>query len=103
MYDIFLRLKIFFLLFAFSRTAPTAHGGSQARGPIGAVAASLGQNHSNSGSEPHLQPTPQFTAMRDSQPTEQGQGSNPQPRGSPSDSSTTEPQWALQENVDILK
>ena len=32
-----------------------------------------------SGSEPHLQPTPQLTAMPDPSPTEQGQGSNPQP------------------------
>ena len=31
----------FFFLFAFSRAAPTIYGGSQARGQIGAVAASL--------------------------------------------------------------
>ena len=37
-------------LFAFSRAAPTAYGGSQARGLIGAVAASLHQSHSNAGS-----------------------------------------------------
>ena len=40
-------------------------GGSQARGPIGAVAAGLHQSHSNSGSERRLQPTPQLTAMPD--------------------------------------
>ena len=40
-------------------------GVSQARGPIGAVAASLRQSHSNAGSEPHLQPTPQLTATPD--------------------------------------
>ena len=55
----------FFCLFAISWIAPTAYGGSQARGPIGAVAASLHQSHSNSGSEPSLQPTPQLTAMPD--------------------------------------
>ena len=33
--------EIFFFLFAFSRAAPTSYGGSQARGLIGAVAASL--------------------------------------------------------------
>ena len=55
----------FFFLFAFSRAAPTAHGGSQARGQIGAVATGLRQSHSNTGSEPHLQPTPEFTAMPD--------------------------------------
>ena len=38
---------------------------SQARAPIGAVATSLHPNHSNTGSEPHLQPTPQVTATPD--------------------------------------
>ena len=42
-----------------------AHGGSQAKGPIGAVAASLHHSHSNEGSEPCLQLTPQLTAMPD--------------------------------------
>ena len=70
------------VLFAFSRATPAAHGDSQARGQIGAVAASLRQSHSNAGSEPRLQPTPQLTATPDRQPTEQGQGSNPQPHGS---------------------
>ena len=42
-----------------------ASGGSQARGPIGAFAAGLGQSHSNVGSEPPLRPTPQLTAMPD--------------------------------------
>ena len=61
---------------------PTAYGSSQAQGLIGAVATGLGWNHSNGRSEPHLQCTPQLMAMPDPQPTEQGQGSNPQPRGS---------------------
>ena len=55
----------FFCLFAFSRAAPTAYGGSQARGPIRAVAAGLHQSHSNAGSESHLQPTPQLMATPD--------------------------------------
>ena len=50
------------------------YGGSQARGLIGAVAAGLRQSHSNEGSEPCLQPTPQFMAMPNPSPTEQGQG-----------------------------
>ena len=54
-----------FLVFAFSRAAPVAYGGAQARGPIGAVAASPSQSHSNVGSELHLQPTPQLTAKPD--------------------------------------
>jgi len=58
-------LYTFFCLFAFSRAAPTAYGGSQARGLIEAVATSLRQSHSNSRSELHLQPTPQLTAMPD--------------------------------------
>ena len=57
-------------------------GGSQARGLNGAVATGPRQSHSNMGSEPSLQPTPQLTATPDRQPTEQGQGSNPQPHGS---------------------
>ena len=53
----------FFCLFAISWAALTAYGGSQARGQIAAVAAGLRQSHSNTGSEPRLQPTPQLTAM----------------------------------------
>ena len=56
---------ILFCLFAFSRAAPEAHGGSQARGLVGAVAASLRHGHSNVGSELCLRPTPQLTAMLD--------------------------------------
>ena len=47
----------YFCLFAFSGAAPGA------RGPIGAVAASLHQSHSNARSELLLQPTPQLKAM----------------------------------------
>ena len=54
-----------FCLFAISWAIPSACGGSQARGPIGAVAAGLRQSHSNMGSEPCLQPTPQLTATPD--------------------------------------
>ena len=55
----------FFCLFAISWAAPAAYGGSQAKGPIGTVATGLCQSHSNSGSEPRLQPTPQLTATLD--------------------------------------
>ena len=54
-----------FCLFAFSRAELEAHEGSQARGRIGAVATSLHQSHSNSGSEPCLRPTLQLTATSD--------------------------------------
>ena len=54
-----------FGLFAFSRATPVAYGVSQARRPIGAVVAGLGHSHSNTGSKPHLPPTPQLTAMAD--------------------------------------
>ena len=50
---------------AISWAAPAAYGGSQARGLIGAVATGLHQSHSNAGSEPRLQPTPQLTATPD--------------------------------------
>ena len=54
-----------FCLFAISWAAPTAYGGSQARGQIRAIATVLRQSQSNAGSEPHLQPTPQLTATPD--------------------------------------
>ena len=54
-----------FVFLPFSRAAPVAYGGSQARGLIGAVAAGLRQSHSSEGSEPRLQPTPQLTATLD--------------------------------------
>uniref|UniRef100_A0A8D1TL14 Signal transducing adaptor molecule n=1 Tax=Sus scrofa TaxID=9823 RepID=A0A8D1TL14_PIG len=40
----------YFGLFAFSRAAPVAYGGCQARSPLGAAAAGLRQSHSNAGS-----------------------------------------------------
>ena len=61
---IFIYLFIF-SLFAFFWAAPAAYGGSQARGLIAAVTAGLHHSHSNAESEPHLQPTPQFTATPD--------------------------------------
>ena len=45
--------------------APAAHGGSQARGLIGATAAGLYHSHSSEGTEPHLQPTAQLSATLD--------------------------------------
>ena len=60
-------LFYFFRLFAISWAAPVAYGDgdSQARGRIRAVATGLHQSHSNLGSEPHLQPTPQLMATQD--------------------------------------
>ena len=56
---------LFFVFLPFLELLPEAYGGSQARGPIGAVAASLRQSHNNTGSELCLQPTPQLTATPD--------------------------------------
>ena len=53
----FLKFFLFFLIFV-----GTAYGSSQARGQIRAIPAILSHSHSNAGSEPWLQPTPQFTA-----------------------------------------
>ena len=61
----FYYLFIYFCLFFFSRAAPAAYDGSQARGLMGAVAAGLHHSHSNAGSEPHLWTTPQLTATPD--------------------------------------
>ena len=55
----------FFFFFCLFRAAPATYGGSQARSQIGAATTGLCQIHSNLGSEPHLQPTPQLTAMPD--------------------------------------
>ena len=52
----------FFCLFAISWATPAAHGDSQARGLIGAVAAGQQHSHSNVGSEPR---PPQLMAMLD--------------------------------------
>ena len=69
-YYIFFSFFFFFFVFCLFRAAPMACGSSQARGPIGVVATTLHQSHSNSGSEPHLRPTPvqccpQFRATPD--------------------------------------
>ena len=62
-----LQFLFFFLFFflLFLCAAPTACGGSQARGRIGAVVTGLHHSHSNAGSEPRLQPTPQLMATPD--------------------------------------
>ena len=69
-------------VFCLFRAALTACGGSQARGQIGATAVGLHQSHRNARSNLSLQPTPWLMATPDPQPTEGGQGSNPQPHGS---------------------
>ena len=61
----FLNFFFFFLSLPFLGPLPAAYGGSQAGGLTGAVAAGLHQRHSNSGSEPRLQPTSQLTATPD--------------------------------------
>jgi len=52
-------------LFYLCMAVLAAHGGSQARGLIGAIATGLRQSHSNARFEPCLRPTPQLTAMWD--------------------------------------
>ena len=63
--NFFMSLKIlyqyiFFLSFCLFRATSAAYGGSQARGRIGAVAASLHHSYSNTRSKPHLQPIHQY-------------------------------------------
>ena len=60
-----LKIAFFFFFFFGFLGPPAAYEGSQARGPIGVVAAGLHHSHSNTASELHLQPTPQFKAMPD--------------------------------------
>ena len=52
-------LVVVVVCFCLFRAAPEAHGGSQARGQIRAVAAGLYHSHSNARSEPCLQSAPQ--------------------------------------------
>ena len=59
--SVFLFLS-FFLSFFF-KAIPTAYGSCQARGQIGAAAASLHHSHSNTGPQPPLRPPLQFLAM----------------------------------------
>ena len=55
--------RIYIFFFCLFRAAPAAYGGSQARGLIWAVAASLPHSHGRARSEPCLRPTPQLMAM----------------------------------------
>ena len=57
-----IKKHLFILLF---RAVPVAYGGFQAGGLIGATAASLHHRHSNTRSELHLGPIPQFMAVPD--------------------------------------
>ena len=54
-----------FFFFGLFRPATAAHGGSKAKGQIGATAASLHHSHSNTRPKLSLWPTPQFMAMPD--------------------------------------
>ena len=76
-----LKILFFFVFLPFFRAAHAAYGCSQARGLIGAVAASLHHSRSNIGSKLRLRSAPQLAAMPDPEPTERGQGSNPQAHG----------------------
>ena len=76
----FFHFFFFSPFFCFFMATPMAYGGSQARGLLGATAAS--QCHGNTRSKLHLWPTPQLTAMPDSGPTEWSQGLHRKPHGS---------------------
>ena len=58
------QILCYFILLLF-RAAPAAYGGSQARGQIGAIAASLHHSHSNAESKARLRPTSQPMTMPD--------------------------------------
>ena len=76
-----LQVTLLFQCLFFFKATPVAHGGSQARSQIRAAAAGLHHSHSDVGSKPRLRPTPQLRATPDPNPTERGQGSNPQSHG----------------------
>ena len=53
---IFFAFFLFVCVFCLFRAAPAAHGSSQARGRIGAIAASLHHSHRDARSQPRVQP-----------------------------------------------
>ena len=61
----FICLFVCLFVFAFFRATPLAYGSSRTRVRSRATTAGLHHSYSNEGSEPHLQPTRQFTAMPD--------------------------------------
>ena len=64
--DVFIYVFCLFICFVyFLGLHPWYNGSSQSRGGIRTAAASLHHSHSNAGSEPQLQPTPQLMAMPD--------------------------------------
>ena len=62
---LFVCLFVLSFVFCLFRATPSAYGGSQVRGLIGAVDASLHHSHSHMESEPRLPPTAQLTATLD--------------------------------------
>ena len=88
----------FFFFFLAFRAAPAAYGGSQAWGGIRVAAAGLHHSHSNPGSGPRLQPTPQLMATPDLSPTGRGQGS-----WILVGFVTAEPRWELQNRCSLLE
>ena len=89
-----LQLYIHMLFFSFSfRVAPKAYGRSQARGPIGAVAADLHRSHSSTGSEPSRQPRAHSNARSLIHWVRPGM--EPPSSWIPVGFITTEPQWKL--------
>ena len=61
----YIYIYIYIYFFGLFRASPAAHGGSQARYPIGAVAAGLLQSHSNARSKQCLRPIPHLMATPD--------------------------------------
>ena len=74
---------------------PAAYGSPQARGQIGAIAAGLHHSHSNTGSEPHLQPTPKAHCNAGSLINWVRPGIEPSSSWILVGFITTEPQWEL--------
>ena len=90
-FDFFLGKGPFFFFFFFSLSfvlfQGRTHGMWRFPGQGSNRSYSHSHSHSKARSELCLRPTPQLTAaMPDPEPTEQGQGLNPQPRGSQLDS-----------------
>ena len=73
----------FFFFFCFFRASPTAYGHSQAKGWLGAAAASLHHSHSNAGSELHLHDLRHSSRQcQVPNPLSEARDQNPYPHGS---------------------
>ena len=92
---------LFLLLFLFT-AVPAAHGRCQPRGQIGAEAASLHHNYSNTGSELHLQPMLQPWQHQILSPLREARDQTQILTETTSEPLPAEPQWELPDCIFLM-